>query len=125
MRHFLLRTTRAESPYSRWLAEIDARPPASPRRFQRSVISLPPAFRRGDRNRTEGKLPTRTSWAPEDVGLSAVPLCSEHHRACPDSYHRLGEERFVRVREPGFARTRNALLPFRSEEHTSELQSLR
>jgi hypothetical protein len=31
--------------------------------------------------------------------FSAVPLCFEHHRACPDSYHCLGEERFVRVQQ--------------------------
>jgi hypothetical protein len=26
--------------------------------------------------------------------FSAIPLCSAHHREDPDSYHRLGEERF-------------------------------
>ena len=27
--------------------------------------------------------------------FSAIPLCSVHHRQAPDSYHRLGEERFA------------------------------
>ena len=29
--------------------------------------------------------------------LSAVPLCSGHHREYPDSYHRLGEQGFSRA----------------------------
>jgi hypothetical protein len=28
--------------------------------------------------------------------LSAIPLCSAHHRENPDSYHRLGEQVFSR-----------------------------
>jgi len=31
--------------------------------------------------------------------FSAVPLCSGHHRINPDSYHRLGEERFERAHQ--------------------------
>lgn len=27
--------------------------------------------------------------------FSAIPLCAEHHRKDPDSYHRLGEKRFT------------------------------
>ena len=27
--------------------------------------------------------------------FSAIPLCSAHHRENPDSYHRLGEQRFA------------------------------
>ena len=31
--------------------------------------------------------------------FSAIPLCSAHHRVNPDSYHRLGEKRFVQEQQ--------------------------
>jgi len=31
--------------------------------------------------------------------LDATPLCAEHHRLGPDSYHRLGERRFLALHE--------------------------
>ena len=31
--------------------------------------------------------------------FSAIPLCAGHHRENPDSYHRLGEQQFMRVHQ--------------------------
>jgi hypothetical protein len=31
--------------------------------------------------------------------FSAIPLCSGHHRINPNSYHRLGEERFLQMQQ--------------------------
>jgi hypothetical protein len=35
----------------------------------------------------------------KNTDFSAIPLCAEDHRINPDSYHRLGEERFVQAQQ--------------------------
>jgi hypothetical protein len=38
----------------------------------------------------------RRGMSQKTSDFSAIPLCSAHHQLDPDSYHRLGEERFAR-----------------------------
>lgn len=70
------------------------RGPARSWRYLAWIRSLPCAVCDTDRNVEAAHTGTDGGMATKASDYSCVPLCHEHHRGGPDSYHQLGRDEF-------------------------------